>query len=95
MTSNIAIPQVVRLAKRITNIRIERYHGTCGELDKVMRGLEIEDSPFIKGHQLYYNFIRPHEALDGRTPSEMAGIRIEGDNKWLALMRNAIKYNKS
>ena len=34
-------------------------------------------------------------ALDGKTPSEEAGIIIEGDNKWEALMRNAIQHQKA
>jgi len=44
---------------------------------------------------LYYNFIKPHESLDGKTPSEEAGITIEGNNKWLTLMRKSIQYNRS
>lgn len=39
--------------------------------------------------------IKPHQALDGKTPSEQAGITVEGDNKWLSLMRNAIQFQKS
>lgn len=30
-------------------------------------------------------------ALKGRTPSEAAGIRVEGENKWLTLIQNASK----
>jgi len=30
-------------------------------------------------------------ALDGKTPSDMAGIKIEGDNKWITLIQNASK----
>jgi putative transposase len=58
-----------------------------------MRGLKIENTPIVEGHRLYYNFIKPHESLNGRTPSEVAGITIEGDNKWFTLMKNAIQYN--
>jgi hypothetical protein len=28
-------------------------------------------------------------ALDGKTPAEAAGIKVEGDNKWLTLIQNA------
>ena len=28
-------------------------------------------------------------ALDGKTPAEKCGIKIEGDNKWLTLIQNA------
>ena len=60
----------------------------------VMRALKTDETPIIEGHRLFYNFIKQHESLDGLTPSEEAGITIEGDNKWLTLMKNAIKYSK-
>ena len=60
-----------------------------------MRALKTDETPIIEGHRLFYNFIKPHESLNGNTPGEEAGITIEGDNKWLTLMRNAIKYKKS
>ena len=41
------------------------------------------------------DFIKPHEALDGKTPSEEAGIAVEGSNKWLTLMHNAVQYKKA
>lgn len=62
--------------------------------EKTMRGLKVEDTPIIDGHRLYYNFVRPHEALDGKTPSEEAGITIEGKNKWLTLMHKAVQCQK-
>ena len=34
--------------------------------------------------------IRPHMSLDGKTPS-VAGIKVEGDNKWITLIQNASK----
>ena len=39
----------------------------------------------------YRSIIRSHMALDGKTPSDMAGIKIEGDNKWITLIQNASK----
>ena len=54
-----------------------------------------EETPIIEGHRLFYNFIKPHENLNGLTPSEQAGITIEGDNKWLTLMKTAIWYQKA
>jgi len=44
---------------------------------------------------LINNFIKSHESLAGKTPSEMAGITIEGNNKWLILMHKAIQYYKT
>ena len=60
-----------------------------------MRGLKIEETPMVEGHRLFYNFIKLHEALNGKTPSEEAGISIEGDNKWLTLMKKSIKHQKA
>jgi hypothetical protein len=54
-----------------------------------MRSLKNADTPIIAGLQIYHNYIRPHMALDGKTPSEVAGIKVEGENKWLTLIQNA------
>ena len=35
------------------------------------------------------NYIRGHEALEGKTPAEVAGIEIVGTNKWLTVIQNA------
>ena len=56
-----------------------------------MRGLERVDTPILTGYQLYHNYIRPHEALDGKTPAEAAGIKIIGENKWVTIIQNAKK----
>ena len=57
--------------------------------EKTMRGLKREDTPILKGYQIYHNYIREHEGLDGKTPAEACGITIEGKNKWLTLIQNA------
>jgi hypothetical protein len=59
--------------------------------EKPFRGLKKADSPTLKGIQIYHNFVRPHEGLNGATPSERAGIKIEGENKWLTIIQNATK----
>jgi putative transposase len=59
-----------------------------------MRGLQKTDSDILKGYQIYHNYVRPHEALDGKTPSEACGITIEGKNKWITLIQNASKERK-
>jgi hypothetical protein len=56
-----------------------------------MRTLEKTDTPILTGMQIYHNYVRPHMALKGKTPSEAAGIIIEGENKWLTLIQNASK----
>jgi hypothetical protein len=68
---------------------MERMNGEVRDREKVMRGLKTTDSAIIKGLQIYHNFIRPHEALKGDTPAERAGIKVEGQNKWLTIIQNA------
>ena len=58
------------------NNSIERMHGSIREREKVMPGIESMETPFIKGNQIYLNFVRPHQGLEGRTPAEAAGIGL-------------------
>ena len=51
--------------------------------------MKKENSPLIGGYQIYHNYVRPHMALNGRTPSEVAEITVEGENKWITLIQNA------
>jgi hypothetical protein len=60
-----------------------------------MRGLKKKRTPILQGYQLYHNFIREHEGLNGGTPAEACGIKVEGSNKWLTLIRNASKKSKN
>lgn len=59
-----------------TNL-IERFHGTLKDRTKVMRGLKDMKSARLMtaGWLLHYNYLRPHEALKGKTPAEAAGIK--------------------
>ena len=41
------------------------------------------------------DLIKPHEALNSKTPSEEAGITIEGKDKWLTLMKTAMWHQKN
>lgn len=56
--------------------------------------MKTKDTPILKGYQIFHNFIRPHEALKGHTPSEACGIEIKGENKWKTLIENASIANK-
>jgi hypothetical protein len=35
--------------------------------------------------------VRPHMGLNGKTPAETSGIKVEGQNKWITLIHNASK----
>jgi putative transposase len=60
-----------------------------------MRGLKKKDTAILKGMQVYHNYIRPHEGLEGKTPAEACGIELKGENKWITLIQNAIIEVKS
>jgi hypothetical protein len=45
----------------------------------------------LKGIQIYHNYIREHEGLNGQTPAEKCGIKIEGNDKWMTIIQNAKK----
>jgi hypothetical protein len=71
------------------NNKMERMNGEIRDREKVTRSFKKMDTPILKGDQIFHNFIRPHMALDGRTPAEAAGIQVKGKNKWLTLIENA------
>jgi hypothetical protein len=68
---------------------MERMNGEIRDRERVVRGVKKDDSPLIKGLQIYHNYIRPHTGLDGQTPSEKAGIAVKGKDRWLTLIQNA------
>jgi putative transposase len=81
----------VALAGGLNN-SIERMHGSIREREKVMRGLKSMETPFIEGNKIYYNFIRPHESLGGKTPAEKAGVGVSGENRWMELLKASTKH---
>ena len=77
------------------NNLVERLQGTIRERNKTQRGLKDEYSAFIRGHQVYYNFIRPHQSLFGCTPAEGANIDLNlGEKKWENLLLRSIKHKR-
>jgi len=73
----------------MNNNKMERFNGEIRDREKTMRGLKKDDTPILKGYQLFHNFLRPHEGLEGKTPAEACGIQVKGKNKWLTLIQNA------
>jgi transposase-like protein len=79
-----------------TNNRIERLNGTVRKRVKVQRGLKSMGSAIPEGNRLFYNFVRPHMALDEQTPAQVAGIDLKLDgNKWMELIRQATPKRKT
>lgn len=83
----------IKLRGDMNNNKMERFNGEVRDREKVMRSLKKEDTPILSGYQIYHNFVRPHMALDGKTPSEMCGLKVEGENKWITLIQNATKLS--
>jgi putative transposase len=81
----------IKLKGDMNNNKMERFNGEVRDREKVIRGLKKDDTSILTGYQLFHNFIRPHEALEGKTPSEMCGLKVEGENKWTTLIQNASK----
>ena len=77
---------------RPNNNILERLNGTCRERLKVMRGLPDSSNAqsFMDGLRVYYNYIRPHQGLDGMTPAQMAGSQIVlTGNRWAKMIELA------
>jgi len=77
------------------NNKMERLNGEIRDREKTMRGLKTTETPILKGYQIFHNYIRTHEGLEGKTPSEACGIKVEGKNKWLTLIQNASSQQRT
>jgi len=78
------------------NSRIERFHGSVREREKVMRSLKHEKSgqELLNAYRVWYNYVRPHMGLGGLTPAQAAEIPLElGKSKMLNLIRKARERN--
>ena len=74
---------------------VERLHGTIRLRNKVMRGLDDMETahPMMDGLRIYYNFLRPHTALDGKTPAQKANIETD-EAKWMSLIKKARQHQR-
>jgi hypothetical protein len=81
----------VRFQGDLNNQKMERMNGEIRDREKIIRGVKREDSPLLKGLQIYHNYVRPHMGLNGETAAGKAGIRVEGKDKWLTIIQNASK----
>ena len=83
--------RTIRFQGDMNNNKMERLNGEFRDREKVMRGVKKKDSVIFDGYQIYHNYVRPHMALDGKTPAQACGIDVKGNNKWLTLIQNASK----
>jgi hypothetical protein len=88
-TDNIVHIRNITLAETHNNNKMERLNGEIRDREKVTRNLKKEDSPILTGMQIFHNYVRPHMGLDGKTPADIAGITVQGGNKWITLIQNA------
>jgi len=91
-TEHIRIPNI---RDKSNNNIVERLHGTIRQRNKVMRGLDVEESAqtMMDGLRIYYNFLRPHTALNGKTPAQKAKIDDDSRQNWPSLIKKATEYS--
>jgi transposase-like protein len=90
-TEHVRIPNI---RDRSNNNMVERLHGTIRQRNKVMRGLDDESTAqtMMDGLRIYYNFMRPHMALAGKTPAQKVKITDSSTpENWLSLIKKASK----
>jgi len=79
----------IKLSGNMNNNKMERFNGEIRDREKTMRGLKTKDTPILTGYQIFHNYIGRHDGLEGKTPAEACGIKVQGKNKWLTLIQNA------
>jgi transposase-like protein len=91
-TEHVRIPNI---RDRSNNNMVERLHGTIRQRNKVMRGLDDVETAqtMMDGLRIYYNFLRPHSALNGKTPAQKAKIDDNSRQNWLSLIKKATEYS--
>ena len=75
------------------NNRMERLNGTIRDREVSYRGIKKMNSPLFAGFQTFYNFSKKHGGIGKKTPAEMAGILVDGSNKWKTIIQNASLHN--
>jgi len=80
------------------NNSIENYNGGLKSRLKVMRGgfrsWEGAEA-FLNLRRIIYNFVNPQQNLNGKTPAEMADIKLKlGRNKLLGLIEWITKVSR-
>lgn len=71
---------------------IERLNGTYRERMKVIRSFstKLGAEDYAEAMRIYYNYIRPHQGIDGMTPAQMTGVPIDlSGNRWQTMIQLA------
>ena len=80
------------------NNHIERYNGSIKDRIKTMRGgfFSFKNAEaFMNLKDIIYNFVKPHQGLKGKTPSQAAEIKLElGRMKLLGLIKYMAKNSR-
>jgi transposase-like protein len=92
--STVHVRQITLTGKHNNN-KMERMNGEIRDREKVTRNLKKDDSPILAGLQIYHNYVRGHMSLNGKTPADLAGIQVNGEDKWLTLIQNASRRQKA
>jgi putative transposase len=86
---NVFHHKVTQLKNEGFNHKIERLHNSVRHRIKTFRGFHgslSSANAIMKGFEVYYNFIRKHQAI-GKCPYELAtNIKLNNPNKWLELI---------
>ncbi len=79
----------------------ERLNGEIVARTKTARGFNLAQDPerdrllgggcpaLVRMCVVHHNFFRPHSGLGGKTPAEVAGISIGGEDKHITMIWNA------
>jgi len=81
--------KVTQLKGEGFNHKIEILHNSIRHRTKTFRGFKNINSAraIMKGYEIYYNFLRKHQAI-GKCPYELAtNIKLKSSNKWLELIQ--------
>jgi putative transposase len=62
-----------------------------GRLETAKSNERIDDkrNSNLIGVQVFHNYIRPHEGLEGKTPAEACRIELKQEDKYNSLIENA------
>ncbi|MDA4119780.1 MAG: integrase core domain-containing protein, partial [Thaumarchaeota archaeon] len=81
-----------RFSASWNNNRLERFNKSVRRRVRVSEKFTDEESARLLmdgGYRSFYNLIRPHMALGGKTPAEKAGFRFRSQNHLLELVKKS------